>query len=112
MKQKFVHGNAHIDARHTKGWLVGSFMKGGLYHPNTEVKFSKHSAGEMKDWSISKSETLTILIKGSMSLIFNPTVFLLTQEGEYVRFGEEYHASMFHEDTLMVTIRWPKKGKK
>jgi len=104
-------GNAITDAN--RGWFVGDFINEslGLRHSkDVEIKWGQHKAGEARDeWVTGETRTaIAILIKGKVEVEFRGHTVLLSQEGDYVMWGEGAdHRWRMLEDATVITVRWP-----
>lgn len=106
-------GNAKTDAR-KDGWFLGWFQReeGGrpeLYSEILELKWGEHTPQGPKPLGNDKPvTTITILVKGTLRLIFPDTEFLLQRPGDFVLWGPgDSHSWEVLEDSLVFTVRWP-----
>jgi hypothetical protein len=106
-------GNAAIDGREYRGWLVGRFadVTQGLRHSeDVEIRWGQHMAGdERAEWMTGETRTaISILISGKIEIIFRDQTVELSKQGDYVMWGPGVdHKSRCLEDTVVLTVRWP-----
>lgn len=98
-----------------RGWRVGHFVEG---HPNFKTSFTELQwrfdikAGDSKVQPAynRKSSTLTVLIKGEMTLTFphENKSLTLKDQGDYAFFAAGVcHTWKVSKDSQMIGIRWP-----
>ncbi len=94
------------------GWVIGSFIEGSnLRHSAVcEIKYAHYPEG-FKKQSRAKMEkgerTLVVIISGKWQLNFSSGErVILSEEGDYVIFGEEKHQSEALETSHVMAIRW------
>lgn len=106
-------GNAVIDSKDTRGWLVGHFIKDQLdlrHSKDVEIKWAFHPAGESRvEWVTGESRTsIGILISGKFSVEFRDRTLVFDKQGDYVMWGlGTDHKWRALEDSVWLTIRWP-----
>jgi len=106
-------GNAAIDGKKTRGWLIGHFLDSSddvRASKAVEVKWGIHPTGEGRDaWHTDEQRTtVLLLVKGRFRLDLSVGTFLLQQEGDYAVWGPGIdHSWHAEEDSVVVTIRWP-----
>jgi hypothetical protein len=95
-------------------WVMGHFVEedSPFHTKDLEIKWGLHHAGESKGsiGTNTKSKTLTILIRGKVSLKFpeQNREIILEKEGDYVYYdkGVSHNWSVL-EESLTIAIRWP-----
>lgn len=106
-------GNAAIDGRDTRGWILGHFIdaaEGVRHSADVEVKWFHHPAGDQRtDWTTDDQRTtLLLLISGRFRLDLTAASVTLAEQGDYVLWGpgidHSWHALA---DTVILTVRWP-----
>lgn len=106
-------GNAAIDAKDHRGWLVGHFMDDDVRRSqDVEIKWGVHAGGEARaEWQGDEHRTtVLLLIKGRFRIELSVDSFLLEHEGDYAMWGAGVgHSWRAEEDSVVVTIRWPSK---
>lgn len=109
---EIVSGNAELDGKDTRGWIVGAFMPEGIRHTDRlEIKWGVHPSGETRaEWtSDTEANTISILVSGDFTLTFREGEKRLLQPGDYVMWGEGVeHTWQANEDSTVVTVRWHK----
>ena len=106
-------GNADIDSKDTRGWLIGNFIeeKFGLRHSNdVELKWDTLKAETTRDkWVTGEVRTsIGILISGKFIMQFPDREVVLNKPGDYVMWGPDTdHKWYAPEDCIWLTIRWP-----
>jgi hypothetical protein len=113
MAEKWHVGNANIDGKRTRGWLLGHFIGEGddlRASRAVEVKWGVHPAGEGRDgWAIDEQRTtLLILVRGRFRLDLPVASTTLEKEGDYAVWGPGIdHSWQAEEDSTVITVRWP-----
>jgi quercetin dioxygenase-like cupin family protein len=113
MADNWYVGNAAIDGKDHRGWLVGHFLDdtaGVRASEAVEIKWGIHPAGEERDaWNTDERRTTVILlVKGRFRLELSAETFVLKEEGDYAMWGPGIdHAWHAEEDSVVITIRWP-----
>jgi uncharacterized cupin superfamily protein len=106
-------GNAAIDAKDMRGWLVGHFVpeEFGLRHSDdVEIKWGVHKAGEARtEWVTDETRTaICILISGKFEAELRERTIVIDTPGDYLMWGKGVdHRWRVSEDTVTFTIRWP-----
>lgn len=106
-------GNALIDSKDTRGWIVGSFIeeKFGLRQTSdVEIKWGVHPAGSSRDeWVTGETRTsIGILISGSFEIEFRDQTVSFDKPGDYVMWGPGTdHKWRASSDCVWLTVRWP-----
>lgn len=106
-------GNAELDGRNTRGWIVGNFIPEGCirHSDDVEVKWAVHKAGTGRDdWVEGEHRTtVCILVSGKAAVEFlDREPVILEKAGDYVMWGVGVsHKRKALEDCVTVTIRWP-----
>lgn len=96
-----------------KKWFIGSFIEPTDSLRSTtalEVKWGNHKAGEKReDWSIvNESTTLSLLIRGKITIVLPDEKATLSSEGDYIIIAPGLkHKWVIEEDALVITVRWP-----
>ena len=109
---KIYTGNAEVDGKLTREWIVGRFMPDNDIHQSAdvEIKWGKHKKGEARtEWVTGEHRTtIAILISGSFSLFFRDVESHLVNMGDYVMWGKKVdHKWIANEDSIVLTVRWP-----
>ena len=103
-------GNAVVDGRDTRGWIVGSFIPEGIRHSdNVEIKWGTHTAGEARDTWVTGEQrtTVCVLISGKFVMQFRDQNVILETAGDYVMWGEGTdHKWQAQADSVVLTVRW------
>ena len=129
MSSKINTGNAKIDSKEFKYWLIGNikrwctknnkeFDEGKYRLRNTElleIKWSSHKKDECrKEWDEPSWNyvAVSILIRGNFQIEFKTCNIIeekiLKEEGDYVMWSSSVpHKWMALEDTIIITVRWP-----
>lgn len=107
-------GNAAIDAKDHRGWLVGHFMDDDDVRrsQDVEIKWGVHAGGEARaEWQGDEHRTtVLLLIRGRFRIELSVDSFVLEHEGDYAMWGAGVgHSWRAEEDSVVVTIRWPSK---
>ncbi len=109
--EAFYFGNAAVDAKEHRGWIIGHFMEDGdVRQAGVEVKWGVHEAGEERsDWQGDEVRTtVLLLVKGRFRLDLSVESFVLEHEGDYAMWGPGIgHSWRAEEDSVVVTVRWP-----
>ncbi|MGH8904259.1 MAG: signal peptidase I [Egibacteraceae bacterium] len=106
-------GNAAIDGKDHRGWLIGHFLAGsdGVRASDAvEVKWGIHPAGEGRTtWHTDEQRTtVLLLVKGRFRLELSVGTVVLQNEGDYAIWGHGIgHSWQAEEDTVVITVRWP-----
>jgi hypothetical protein len=106
-------GNAAQDGAKTRGWLVGHFLgpEGGIRtSSDVEVKWGVHPAGERREGMVTADvrTTVLMLVSGRFEIELDGTSHMLQESGDYVMWGPGVdHIWDAHEDTVIITVRWP-----
>ncbi len=113
MADNWYVGNAAIDSKDRRGWLVGYFLDeddGVRASDAVEIKWGIHPAGEERHaWQTDEQRTTVILlVKGRFRLELSTGVFVLKEEGDYAMWGPGIeHLWHAEEDSVVITVRWP-----
>jgi len=113
MKNKIEHGNASIDSKDYRQWLIGKFItdkKSLRCTEDLEIKWADCRAGETrKAWASSKViHSICILISGKFEMIFSEKNYILSEPGDYVIWGPGVsHNWKSITDSIIITVRWP-----
>jgi len=108
-------GNAAIDAKDHRGWLVGNFMDDDDVRrsEDVEIKWGVHASGEERaEWQGDEYRTtVLLLVKGRFRIKLSVDSFVLEHEGDYAMWGPGVgHSWEAEEYSVVVTIRWPSKS--
>ena len=108
------HGNAGAD-RNARHWVLGDFVDSASMRSteDVEVKWHDLKQGEARaEWAHAEARpTITILVRGKVSLRFPNETVTLEREGDYAMWENVGHTYEAHEDSLAVTVRWPSARK-
>jgi quercetin dioxygenase-like cupin family protein len=113
MADNWYVGNAAIDGKAQRGWLVGHFLEETADVRGSEaveIKWGIHPAGEGREaWQTDEQRTTVILlVKGRFHLELTTGTFVLKEEGDYAMWGPGIdHSWHAEEDSVVITIRWP-----
>jgi mannose-6-phosphate isomerase-like protein (cupin superfamily) len=104
-------GNAGIDGKLTRQWIVGSFMPEGDIRNSgdVEIKWGVHQKGEVRpEWVTDEQRTtVAILVSGRFMVEFRDEEVELRDQGDYVMWGAgEDHRWRVLEDSVTLTVRW------
>src|SRR3712207_4464396 len=85
-------GNAAVDGKDQRGWLVGHFLdssEGIRACEAVEIKWGIHAAGEGREaWHTDEQRTtVLLLVKGRFRLELSVGTFVLGKEGDYAVWG-------------------------
>ena len=106
-------GNAAVDGRLRRGWLLGHFFpdENDVRHTDAvEVKWALQTAGDVRDrWVTHETRTtMLLLIEGHFRITFSCGAVELRAPGDYAVWGpgvdHTWHAVT---DSVVITIRWP-----
>ena len=105
-------GNAAIDAKDHRGWLVGHFMDDDDVRrsEDVEIKWGVHASGEERaEWQSDEYRTtVLLLVRGRFRIKLSVESFVLQHEGDYAMWGPGVgHSWQAEEDSVLITIRWP-----
>jgi|SRR3989344_4496842 len=120
-KPSFVRGILdELAASHPeyKNWFIGHFVEDKTFkNSDFEIKWSNPKKGfcEKKPRMVSSAQTLGILVKGKLTMTY-PDIGVeetFDTTGDYWSYNgmETSHMTTVHEDTLLLTVRWPSKRK-
>ena len=117
MADNWYVGNAAIDSKDHRGWLIGHFLDdadGVRASDAVEIKWGIHTAGEERHaWQTDEDRTTVILlVRGRFRLELSTGTFVLHEEGDYAMWGPGInHSWHAEEDSVIVTIRWPSRSR-
>jgi len=106
-------GNAMRDGADTRGWLVGHFRgseDGIRTSPDVEIKWGVHPAGERRESLVTGDTrtTVRVLVSGRFEIKLNGASHMLRESGDYAMWDPGIdHIWQAHEDTVIITVRWP-----
>jgi hypothetical protein len=113
MADNWYVGNAAIDGKEHRGWLVGHFLDdaaGVRVSDTVEIKWGIHPAGDERDaWHTDEQRTTVILlVQGQFRIELSSGTFLLKEQGDYAMWGPGIeHSWRAEEDSIVITVRWP-----
>ncbi len=110
-------GSFTVQQPETRSWVIGHFMpeETGWQCDDFEMKWVTREKDELKPGHKAKqtTPTLGVCIFGKIAAEFPETgeVIMLEKPGDYVFYGagQVAHQTRYHEDSVMMTIRWPSK---
>lgn len=106
-------GNAAVEGKDQRGWLVGHFLSdsdGPRAAEAVEIKWGIHPQGQHRDtWHTDERRTtVLLLVKGRFRLELSTGTFVLQHEGDYAIWGPGIdHSWHAEEDSVVITVRWP-----
>ena len=106
-------GNAVRDGADTRGWLVGHFLDpeaGIRTSSDVEIKWGIHPAGERREGVVTADirTTILMLVTGRFEIELDGVSHMLRESGDYAMWGPGVdHIWEAHEDTVIITVRWP-----
>jgi hypothetical protein len=113
MADNWYVGNAAIDSKDRRGWIVGHFLDqedGIRVSDEVEVKWGIHPAGDARhDWQTDEHRTTVILlVSGQFRIELSAGTFVLKDQGDYAMWGPSIdHSWHAEEDSIIITVRWP-----
>ena len=111
MEDQIYLGNATVDARADRGWLLGHFMPAAdLRHSeDVEIKWGIHARGDRRArWVTDEKRTaVLILISGRFRVELPGRNVLLARQGDYVVFRGIGHSWLAEEESVVISVRWP-----
>jgi quercetin dioxygenase-like cupin family protein len=114
MADNWYVGNAAIDSKDHRGWIVGHFLDptedGVRAADAVEIKWGIHPAGEARhDWQADEQRTtVIILVHGRFRIELSTGTHVLKEEGDYAMWGPGIdHSWQAEEDSAVITVRWP-----
>lgn len=113
VSDRWYLGNAEVDGRDTRGWILGHFLSpaGGVRSSrDVEIKWGIHKAGETRpEWTQGDNRTTAvILIDGGFHIALTEGEALLREKGDYVVWGPGTdHSWTALTDSTVLTVRWP-----
>jgi hypothetical protein len=114
MTQPPYVGNAVRDGTQTRGWVVGHFLVGSeagiRTSPHVEIKWGVHPAGERRVDMVTGDTrtTVLLLVSGRFEIELDGVAHVLHEAGDYAMWGPGVdHVWQAHEDTVVLTVRWP-----
>jgi len=110
--QNIYKGNAYIDGKPHRDWIIGHFMPDGDIRKSgdVEIKWGAHGKGEVRsEWVTGEHRTaVAILISGKFAIEFRDKTIVLEKPGDYAMWGNGVdHRWKALEDMLVVFVRWP-----
>jgi len=104
-------GNAQMDGKERRGWILGNFMPAGDIRrtDDIEIRWAVHRGGERRaEWvSDERRTTAIILISGRFKVELPGRGIVLARQGDYVVFHGVSHSWEAETDCVVVGIRWP-----
>lgn len=112
MTENVYTGNARLDAAGDRGWLLGHFKPVGdvRHSDDVEIKWGVHLEGERRArWTAGEKRTaLLVLISGRFRVELPGRSVLLSEQGDYVVWGQGVDHSWYaEEESVVITVRWP-----
>jgi quercetin dioxygenase-like cupin family protein len=104
-------GNAQVDGKEHRGWILGHFMPGGdiRHSEDLEIRWAVHQDGERRgEWVAEERRTTAIiLISGRFKVELPGQSVTLAQQGDYILFHGVSHSWEAETDCVVLGIRWP-----
>lgn len=105
-------GNAASEGAVNRGWLLGHFIKQGVFHStDIEIKWGVHTAGEQRSSLHApdpRIKTLSILLAGKFKANFGEEEIRWNKEGDYLYWTHNLpHTAEMLKDSVILTVRWP-----
>ena len=104
-------GNAQVDGKDHRGWILGHFMPSGDIRRSgdVEIKWAVHQRGERRaEWVAEERRTTAIiLISGRFRTELPDRSVVLTEQGDYIVFHGVSHSWVAETDCVVVGVRWP-----
>ncbi|GAA3426991.1 signal peptidase I [Streptosporangium sandarakinum] len=112
MTENVYVGNAGVDAPGDRGWLLGHFKPVGevRHSEDVEIKWGVHPRGdERAEWVRGEKRTaLLVLISGRFRVELPGRSVVLSEQGDYVVWGQGVDHSWYaEEESVVLTVRWP-----
>src|ERR1700722_11563812 len=84
-------GNASVDGKERRGWLVGHFLEpdDARFSKDVEIKWGVHPAGEEREaWHGDEARTtVLLLVSGCFRITLSVGSQVLNQQGDYAMWG-------------------------
>jgi hypothetical protein len=104
-------GNAQIDGKERRGWILGHFMPAGDIRrsEDIEIRWAVHASGERRaEWVTQERRTTAIiLISGRFKVELPGQSVILAQQGDYILFHGVSHSWEAETDCVVLGVRWP-----
>ena len=106
-------GNAEVDGRDTRGWILGHFLDesaGVRSSKDVEIKWGIHPVGDKRpEWTADDKRTaLVVLITGKFRIDLTETSVTLEKQGDYLTWGPGIdHSWEALTESIVLTVRWP-----
>jgi hypothetical protein len=104
-------GNAEVDGKDRRGWILGHFMPPGdvRHSADVEIKWAIHQCGERREEWVAEERRTTaiILISGRFRAELPGRSVILAEQGDYIVFHGVSHSWEAETDCVVVGIRWP-----
>jgi len=104
-------GNAEVDGKDRRGWILGHFMPPGdvRHSADVEIKWAIHQRGERREeWVADERRTTAIiLISGRFRAELPGRSVTLAEQGDYIVFHGISHSWEAETDCVVVGVRWP-----
>jgi hypothetical protein len=116
MADNWHAGNANIDGKARRGWLIGHFIDDAddiRATKDVEIKWGAHPAGEERAaWTTDDYRTtVVVLVRGRFRIDLPDDSILMENEGDYVMWGAGVdHSWLAEAESVVVTVRWPSNG--
>jgi hypothetical protein len=111
MAETIYVGNAAVDARVDRGWLLGHFKPAAdaRHSDDVEIKWAIHPAGGQRpQWVAEETRSaLLLLVSGRFRVELPGRRVLLAQPGDYVVFHGVRHSWHAEEASVVLAVRWP-----
>jgi hypothetical protein len=104
-------GNAQIDGKERRGWILGHFMPADDIRrsEDVEIRWAIHQRGERRaEWvNEERRTTAIILISGRFKVELPGKSVVLAHQGDYILFHSISHSWEAETDCIALGIRWP-----
>jgi hypothetical protein len=104
-------GNARVDGKGRRGWILGHFMPPGdvRHSADVEIKWAVHQRGDRREEWVAEERrsTAIILISGRFRAELPGRSVVLSEQGDYIVFHGISHSWEAETDCVVVGIRWP-----
>lgn len=111
VKKLVLAGNAELDSRSHRGWLLGHFLAPSdpRHSTDVEVKWAVHPKGDKRpEWvSAETRSALLILISGMFNVYLPERTIALRKQGDYALFHNVSHSWFAEEKSIVLALRWP-----
>ena len=104
-------GNAEVDGKDRRGWILGHFMPAGdvRHSADVEIKWAMHQRGERREEWVAEERRTTaiILVSGRFRAELPGRSVILAEQGDYIVFQGVSHSWEAETDCVVVGVRWP-----